>query len=545
MTNKKNNKSTNNGFGSCSYEDSAIEGLKDQISNLERVKIGLLGRIKVLEEDNKRLSLDNKHLQSGINKVVNKCNKKLYNFIYRLKKPYKNKFRSLFLFNQSSSAPKKNEDKINLASWVIDPSRQGIYDYKPAKDCIFYTLHNTLPLIVGYTIRSHELISSINSHGIKAYGVSRLGFPWDKIGVPVHNVSVKDCIDNVTYLRLPTEKKGFGQVSLTEYMQGYFGELLDLAHTYNPSLIHSASNFIGGNVGTKVARILGIPSIYEVRGLWEKSHVAEKPEWRYSDEYDMYKKMETQACHDADAVITITTALKKYLINERGIDGSKILVVPNGVNTSRFVPLERNRNLEKELKLKGKTVIGYAGTFNRYEGLDLLLKASSKLFAQRDDFRILLIGDGRMYDHLKRQSEKRSLRGKVIFTGQVPYENINQYYSLIDIAAFPRRSAEVCELVSPLKPFEAMAMKKSVIASNVEALMESVENGKNGMLFLKDKEDDLARVLQILLDSPSLREKISEEGRSWVVQNRDWNKLTLKIIDLYNELQQAQFTERQ
>ena len=149
--------------------------------------------------------------------------------------------------------------------------------------------------------------------------------------------------------------------------------------------------------------------------------------------------------------------------------------------------------MEKELGFEGKIVIGYIGSFVEYEGLDLLLEAASELKKELGAFfRILLVGDGSIYEKLWRMSRFLAIEDIVTFTGRVPYEQVDRYYSLIDVVALPRLGLRVCELVSPLKPFEAMATGKVLITSDVEALSEIVEDGVTGLLHRKDDSSHLA-----------------------------------------------------
>lgn len=468
----------------------------------------------------------------------NKGGFSLTSFSIGLKDKYKqlttNSKRSL-KFNPNSPF---HRGKLNLLKYGFIPDiSKDFSNYQPKDGCVFYLLHSSLPYIgSGYAIRSQEILSSLCSNGIEIYGVSRLGFPWDLKNVNSHGVIKKEKINNVTYLRLPTKNSGFSQIPLDKYMNRYLEEVLNLAQEYRPSIIHSASNYVDGNVAIKAAKLLGVPSVYEVRGLWEITRVSREPWWELSEEYTMCVRMETQACLEADVVIAITPALKDYLVSNRGIPEHKITVVPNGVDTTRFVPVARNKDLETRYGFEGKTIIGFVGSMVEYEGLDLLLEASKILFSKRDDFRVLLVGDGRCFEELKKQTLDYSLQEKVIFTGRVSHDEVEKYYSLIDITPFPRKGSLVCELTSPLKPFEAMAMEKCVVASNVAALSEIIKDRKTGMLFQKDNVNDLAKVLEYLLDNPEQRKELSKLGRHWVIEERDWDKQAQKIYNLYKLL---------
>lgn len=409
--------------------------------------------------------------------------------------------------------------------------------YTAEEKRIFYVLYNSLPYVSGgYATRTHGLLSSLKPLGWDIYGVTRLGFPTDLGMLGIKSAPELDMVDGITYLHLFSEDCKYGRVPLTQYLQKYAEELMHKALEYRPAIIHSASNYVNGVVSIKVAQNLNIPSIYEVRGLWEITRLSRQPEFAESDFYKMFRRLEIDSCQGASAVIAITKGLKRELI-ERGVPEEKITLVPNGVDTDRFTPRSRDKDLETRLGFQNKKVVGYVGSFVQYEGLDYLLRAAGILKANgRDDFRVLLVGDGAVYDELREMCEDLQLNDIVTFTGRVPHEEVESYYSLLDIAPFPRKGLPVCEMVSPLKPFEAMAMKKVVVASDVSALAEIVSDGKTGLLHKKDDVDHLAQVLETLLDNSEFRQRLAGAGRKRVIAERDWKVLSRMVSDLYEEL---------
>ncbi|MDO5663317.1 MAG: glycosyltransferase, partial [Brachybacterium sp.] len=220
----------------------------------------------------------------------------------------------------------------------------------------------------------------------------------------------------------------------------------------------------------------GSPRSTRCGGLWEVTRGSRDPEWGRSDQYRYIARMEADAARGADRVLAITEALKGELV-ERGVAEDTITLVPNGVDTERFTPLPRDEDLAASLGVTDTRVIGYVGTIADYEGLGLLLAAARELRRTREDFHVLIVGDGAVLEDLREQVRADGLTDVVTFTGRVPHEDVERYYSIIDITPFPRLPLPVCEMVSPLKPFEAMAMGKAVIASDVAALAEIVTPG--------------------------------------------------------------------
>jgi glycosyltransferase involved in cell wall biosynthesis len=409
--------------------------------------------------------------------------------------------------------------------------------YEAQKDHVFYLLHNSLPHnSAGYATRTHGLLSELNRIGWNVDGVTRLGYPYDMPGMAeIPDVPVHDIVGDVDYRRLLTGRQIEKKNPLFDYTERYSKALLDLAEQERPAIIHAASNHWNGLTAVKAARQLGIPSIYEVRGLWEVTRGSRNPEWAESNMFKYIARMEADAAKGATRVFAITEALREEMIR-RGVDGEKIQIVPNGVDTNRFTPIAKDDELASQLEVAGKTVIGYVGSVLDYEGIELMLEAAEVFNRTRADFHVLIVGDGAELERFQHHVEERELEHVVTFTGRVPHEEVERYYSLIDITPFPRLPLPVCEMVSPLKPFEAMAMGKAVVSSDVAALKEIVTPGVNGYLHEKGSAESLIEQLTRLLDDPEHTRQIGAQAREWVVQNRDWKHLAGIIAETYTDL---------
>ena len=409
--------------------------------------------------------------------------------------------------------------------------------YEPRRDRVLYALHNSLPHhSAGYATRTHGLLSALATSGWDISGVTRLGYPYD---MPGHEndgvIPARDEVDNVSYLRLSTTPGIERKSPIQRYVKRYSRALAELATTERPLVLHAASNHWNGLTAVTTARKLGIASIYEVRGLWEVTRGSRDPEWAEGGMYRFMARMESDAAANATRVIAITDALKRELI-ERGVDEEKIILVPNGVDTERFRPRPENSGLGARLGIGGKKVIGYVGSVLDYEGLGLLIDAAAQLRRERDDFVVLIVGDGAEREAFESRVAREGLADVVRFTGRVPHSEVEDYYSLIQICPFPRLPLPVCEMVSPLKPFEALAVGKTVIASDVAAMAEIVNDGVTGLLHRKGDVVDLTRQLRRALDDPGLVDRLAHQGRAWVERNRRWDVLADRISALYEEL---------
>ena len=400
----------------------------------------------------------------------------------------------------------------------------------------------------GYAIRTHGLVSSLLKNKVDVNTILRYGYPLDRNDFSEDRIKSTATVDNVSYHFSHTERKDRSLInyqeiynfnSLEKYLRRSISTMINYSTEFKPRIIHSASNFVVGIAGAKAAKELGIKSIYEIRGFWHLTQSTKRLGYENSDHYNLSEQLEIEAAKMSDHVFTITSALKEILIEE-GIEADKITVLPNAVDPDKFTIMEKDESLEKRLDFKGKVVIGYIGSFVKYEGLDILLEACSLLYKKvGDTFRLLLVGDGDMMHALRDATRFLQLEDIVTFTGRVSHDEVNKYYSLIDIAPLPRKGLRVCELVSPLKPFEAMASGKVLITSSVKALAEIIEEGKTGLVFEKDNAEQLAERLESVIVDEKLRKDIGKNARKWVVENHSWDLIAKRVTDVYDKLRES------
>lgn len=438
--------------------------------------------------------------------------------------------------------PEWNKAYIDRYKSLRELARNGFEQYPlysqkkaAAKQDVVYLLHNSLPYFSGgYATRSNGVIGGIKTNGWDISAVSRLGFPNDTKKGPAKNRI--ETIDGIDYSLLVDDEFNVYKTPLSDYLIAYGEALYQKLKENPPKVIHAASFFMNGIAAVYAARKLGCKAVYEIRGLNELSKMSDQPHWAGSEHYRMMVRMETQAALDADRVFTLTQALKDEFVN-RGVAADKITVLPNGVHSSRFSPMMPSKKLAKKLSLKGEVIIGFVGSFVDYEGLDLLMKAVSNIKGKtKIPFKVVMVGDGTCHAEIVDLSKRLKLANVVQFTGRVPHHDVEEYYSLIDICPFPRKGLPVCEMVSPLKPFEAMAMEKAVLSSNVSALAEIVSDNETGLLFEKDNIESLSEKLKLLIDDADLRKQLGTAAREWVVKERDWQAIGARVDHVYKEL---------
>ena len=250
----------------------------------------------------------------------------------------------------------------------------------------------------------------------------------------------------------------------------------------------------------------------------------------------MTRWLETRALQQADHVFTICEGLRSDIVR-RGIPADKVTVIPNAVNIESFEPGGLpDAALKSRLGFQGTSLVGFIGSFYAYEGLDLLLEALPGILALRPDVRVLLVGGGPQDAALKAQVQRLGLTDKVVFTGRVPHGEVQRYYDLIDILAYPRHSMRLTELVTPLKPLEAMAQGRVLVASDVGGHKELIRHGETGMLFKAGSKDALAQAVTSLLATRDRWTDLREAGRRFVENERNWTASVAHYREVYASL---------
>ncbi len=298
--------------------------------------------------------------------------------------------------------------------------------------------------------------------------------------------------------------------------------LTELARETKPDLLHVHSPVLNALPALWVGRKMRIPVVYEVRAFWEDAAVDHGTNREWGPRYRLTRALETFAMRRADRVTTICDGLKRDIV-ARGIAESRVTVIPNAVDVAAFTfDTAPDLALKHALGLDGCTIVGFIGSFYAYEGLDLLLQATARIVARVPHARILLVGGGPHESALKTIAKELSVEDKVIFAGRVPHGDVQRYYSIVDILAYPRRSMRLTELVTPLKPLEAMAQGKLFVASDVGGHRELILDGQTGVLFRAGDATSLADAVVGLLADRTRWAKLREQGRRFVEKERTW-----------------------
>lgn len=398
---------------------------------------------------------------------------------------------------------------------------------------IFHVLNTSMPYCNnGYSIRSDYIIRKQKEYGLNPAVITRPGFPNDFFPDILLNSKkiLMETFNDIHYYR-PYSNEFMRCTPIKRYILDFSGAISYAVARESPHILHASSNYVIGLSALNAARGNSKPFIYEIRGFWELSKASKEPLFAFCEEFILSQLMETHLSYEADMVVVICEHLKEELIR-RGVNENKIYIVPNGVDCSYFVPLEPDKLIKDKYNLNNFFVIGYVGSIVYYEGLQNLIEAL-KLLKEKGytDIRLVIVGDGEYKKSLEELSRKLSLQDFVIFTGKIPHDEVAKFYSVFDICVYPRLKKKVTDMVTPLKPLEAMACGKAVICSDVDAMKEIIIPEVNGIIF-NNTIEDLFRKIELLYLKRNYTRNLGIESRNWVKQNRDWNN----IVKIYEEI---------
>ena len=384
---------------------------------------------------------------------------------------------------------------------------------------VLHVLDHSIPLQSGYAFRTRAILREQR----------RLGWETFHVTSPKHSAASgpEEDIDGLRFYRTQWQPGVFSRLPVARelaLMSATARRIEQVVHLVRPDILHAHSPVLNAIPALWVGRRLGIPVVYEVRAFWEDAAVDHGTAPEGGIRYRLTRALETYALKRADAVTTICEGLRSEIV-ARGIPQHNVTVIPNAVDIETFtVGREPDEALKAELGLAGCVVLGFIGSFYAYEGLALLLQALPKILAVDHRVRLLLVGGGPQDSNLKQLTASLALGDKVVFTGRVPHNEVQRYYDLIDVLVYPRLSMRLTELVTPLKPLEAMAQGRLLVASDVGGHRELITDQETGVLFKAGDVDALAtKVLGLLSDQPrwpllrAAARRFVETERNWAV----------------------------
>lgn len=395
---------------------------------------------------------------------------------------------------------------------------------------ILHVLDHGPPLQSGYVSRSLGIIREQRKLG---WETVHLVAPRQQKGTGAEEAA------GLVFHRTPAPSGSLSRLPVLDYMaemRATEARLLELARAERPDLIHAHSPALNGLPATRAGRRLGIPVVYEVRAFWEDA-AADLGRLKEGDlRYRLTRALETHVLRRADAVTTLCQGTRDDIV-ARGIPAEKVTIIPNAVDVSGFSTERLPVNpLRAEFGLEGKAVLGFIGSFYSYEGLSLLVEALPAIVAAAPDVRLLLVGGGNEADALKARIAELGLADHVVMPGRVPFSEVGRYYDLVDVFVYPRLKMRLTDLVTPLKPIEAMASGRIVVASDVGGHREIVTDRETGFLFPAGDRDALARTVIDVLGARDAWPAMAAAGRAYVERERSWEASCARYVPVFARL---------
>ena len=396
---------------------------------------------------------------------------------------------------------------------------------------ILHVLDHSIPLHSGYTFRTRSILREQQALGWETFHLT-----GSKQGA---SDAARETVDGLDFFRTPKSSGRLARLPVfnqLEVINGLTRRLEEIIPQIKPDVLHAHSPSLNAVAALRAGKKFGIPVVYEVRAFWEDAAVDHGTASEHGLRYKLTRALETWALKRAGAVTTICEGLRRDIV-ARGVAADKVTVIPNAVDIDKFaVGGVADLELKRKLGLQDMRLIGFIGSFYAYEGLNVLLRAVPAMLARAPDLRVLLVGGGPQDAALRALAAELGIADKVVFAGRVPHEQVAQYYDLLDVLVYPRLSMRLTDLVTPLKPLEAMAQGRVLAASDVGGHLELIEHGKTGVLFKADDPHSLAEQVGALLAARESWPQLRAAGRQFVENERNWPISVARYKAIYARL---------
>lgn len=431
--------------------------------------------------------------------------------------------------NRALARRMAGEREALTGDWPTLPRETG---YTPRPGRVLHVLTNSLPHTrSGYAQRSHAILRAQAEAGLQVSAVTRPGYPV-QVGVPW--ARAVDVVDGIEYHRLTPSRLAQGQAAR---VRQHAALLLELVRAERPALLHTTTHYVNAMAVCAVAEACGIPWVYEVRGRLADTWAATRgPAATASPRYAAFTAREAQAARAADAVVTLGEGMRQMLVTE-GVDPERIVLAPNAVDARFEAPPPSRATARNHLGLDPDgRYVGTVSSIVDYEGLDLLVRAAARLAPEHPRLRLRIVGDGVALPGLRVLAHRLGIADICEFPGRVAREDAVWHHSALDVFCVPRRDLPVTRAVTPMKSVEASAIGRPVVASDLPALAELVEDGVTGELFRAEDLDAFVAALGRLLSRPEEAERLGRAGRDWALATRTWSSNVTRYRDLYTAL---------
>lgn len=393
---------------------------------------------------------------------------------------------------------------------------------------VLHVLNHSVPHTDGYCIRTLNILRFQEKSGIGVLGITS----------PHHEPPTQQLVETIEGFRFyRTPSEGLSTRSVIHELQAiksFKKRILEVASEEKPQIIHSHSPCLWGVAANSVAKRMRIPFVYEVRGIWEDASVDQGRITTKSLKYRLSRALESWVAKRAEAVIGISDGLIQEF-HSRGVPKNQLWKIANGVDVDAFAPVQPDDEFRDHLGLQGRSVVAYIGSLYEWEGVDDLIRAFVRVHELNQKATLLIVGGGEILSALKSVAAECQLGDVVRFMGKVPHADILKYYSIADLLVYPRKRTRNVELVTPLKPLEAMALGKAIVGSDIGGIRELFPEQPLCIYPQGDSQALTDRILAFLAD-PSLSRRVGDEMREYVGRERRWDKIVAGYHAVYAAL---------
>lgn len=393
---------------------------------------------------------------------------------------------------------------------------------------VLHVLDHSLPLQSGYSFRTLALLREQRAMGWETFHLT----------TPKHYAVSPDeeQAAGMTFMRTNVRPSILRRAPVMNNAMIVWDTARRLEQVWDrvrPDIVHAHSPCLTGLAALAVAHKRNVPVVYEMRATWEDAAVDHGSTRAGSPRYRLSRALETSVIRRADALVAICEGLAGEIVS-RGVPRERIAIVRNAVNIRDFEVIQsRDDALWRELNLGNGPVFGFIGSLYGYEGIDVLVAALPEIVRAHPQATVLLVGGGPVEAAVRELAAKLGVSERVRFVGRVPNDQVRRYYSVIDVLAYPRKSTRLTELVTPLKPLEAMSLARCFIASDVGGHRELLPQHLRANLFKADDPADLARVALRVLAERSGWATLLAQGREYVANHCTWSISAANYREIY------------
>lgn len=382
---------------------------------------------------------------------------------------------------------------------------------------VLHVLDHSLPIGSGYSYRSRSIVLFQQQMGLEPAVLTS----------PKHGSArdERETIDGITHYRTGPAGGRLPFLREVQLMRRLTSRIRAVGRETRAQVIHAHSPLLNGLPALWAARRLGVPFVYEVRTFWEDAAVNHGTFAEGSARYRISRALESIVLRRADTVIAICQGIRTDVMS-RGVPAERIVLVPNAVDPEWLEKRPRATALQQRWDLGNGPVFAYIGSFSHYEGLPFLVETAPEIMERLPDARLLLVGGGRDENVLREAARRAGPR--VILTGRIRQEEVRDLYTLVDVLILPRRRMRLTELVTPLKPLEAMAVGTPILASDIGGHTELVADGDTGLLFKTESRESLVEQAVRLASDAGLRQHVAVQARRFVETERTWDRVVAK-----------------